>query len=90
MVQRTMDAFGRVDVLVNNAGVGNYKSFLKTSVKEWDLVMDIDLRASFICSKAVAPIMVNQSGAASSTFRPKPPTTSSPPREGWSPASASR
>tara|TARA_B100000315_G_scaffold231527_1_gene242902 strand:- start:1171 stop:1962 length:792 start_codon:yes stop_codon:yes gene_type:complete len=64
MVQRTMDAFGRVDVLVNNAGVGNYKSFLKTSVKEWDLVMDIDLRAPFLCCKAVAPIMVEQGGGS--------------------------
>jgi citronellol/citronellal dehydrogenase len=60
MVRQTMDAFGRVDVLVNNAGVGNYRSFLKTSLKEWDLVMDIDLRAPFICCKAVAPIMVDQ------------------------------
>ena len=60
LVQRTMDTFGRVDVLVNNAGVGSYRPFLETTVKQWDLVMDIDLRAPFICCKAVAPVMVQQ------------------------------
>ena len=60
LVQSTLEAYGRVDVLVNNAGIGSYRSFLETTVKQWDLVMDIDLRAPFICCKAVAPIMVDQ------------------------------
>jgi len=60
MVQQTMDTFGRIDVLVNNAGVATYHPFLETTVKEWDLLMDIDLRAPFICCKAVAPIMMEQ------------------------------
>ena len=60
MVQRTLDAYGRVDVLVNNAGIGSYRPFLETTLKQWDLVMDIDLRAPFICCKAVAPAMVEQ------------------------------
>jgi citronellol/citronellal dehydrogenase len=58
MVQQTVDAWGRIDVLVNNAGVGTYTPFLETSLKEWDLVMDIDLRAPFVCCQAVAPIMI--------------------------------
>jgi NAD(P)-dependent dehydrogenase (short-subunit alcohol dehydrogenase family) len=64
MVQRTMDAFGRIDVLVNNAGVGAYSHFLEATVKEWDLVMDIDLRAPFICCKAVVPVMIEQGGGS--------------------------
>ena len=60
MVRQTMDAFGRVDVLVNNAGIGSYRSLLESSVKEWDLVMDIDLRAPFICCQAVVPHMIDQ------------------------------
>jgi citronellol/citronellal dehydrogenase len=64
MAQRALDAFGRVDVLVNNAGVGTYRPFLEATVKEWDLVMDINLRAPFICCKAVAPIMIEQGGGS--------------------------
>ena len=64
LVQRTVDAYGRIDVLVNNAGIGSYRTFLETTVKQWDLVMDIDLRAPFICCKAVAPIMVDQGGGS--------------------------
>ena len=64
LVQRTLEAYGRIDVLVNNAGIGSYRPFLETTVKQWDLVMDIDLRAPFICCKAVAPIMVDQGGGS--------------------------
>ena len=64
MVQQTLDAFGRVDVLVNNAGIGTYRPFLESSVKEWDLVLDINLRATFIGCRAVAPAMVEQGGGS--------------------------
>jgi NAD(P)-dependent dehydrogenase (short-subunit alcohol dehydrogenase family) len=64
MVRQTMDAFGRVDVLVNNAGIGSYRSLLESSVKEWDLVMDIDLRAPFICCQAVVPHMIDHGGGS--------------------------
>jgi NAD(P)-dependent dehydrogenase (short-subunit alcohol dehydrogenase family) len=64
MAQRALDALGRIDVLVNNAGVGTYRPFLEATVKEWDLVMDINLRAPFICCKAVVPIMMEQGGGS--------------------------
>ena len=48
MVDRTLDEFGAVDILINNAAIGSYTPFLEMSVKEWDLVMSIELRAPFI------------------------------------------
>jgi citronellol/citronellal dehydrogenase len=64
LVQQNMDAWGRIDVLVNNAGIGTYTPFLETSLKEWDLVMDIDLRAPFLCCQAVVTVMIPQGGGS--------------------------
>ncbi len=64
LVQQTVDSLGRIDILINNAGVGTYTPFLQTTLREWELVMDIDLRAPFICCQAVAPVMIEQ-GAGS-------------------------
>mgnify|MGYP001588347623 FL=1 len=64
MARRATEAFGRIDILVNNAGIGSYRPFLETTVKQWDLMMDIDLRAPFICCKAVTPIMVDGGGGS--------------------------
>ena len=46
MVDRTLDEFGAADVLINNAAIGSYTPFLEMTVKEWDLVMSIDLLAA--------------------------------------------
>ena len=64
MVRQTLDSFGRIDILVNNAGIGSYRSLMESTIKEWDLVMDINLRAPFICCKAVAPGMIEQGGGS--------------------------
>ncbi len=64
LVNQTLEVFGAVDVMVNNAGVATYKPFLESTVKEWDLVLDIDLRAPFIGCKAVVPIMIEQGGGS--------------------------
>ena len=64
MVQQALDAFGRIDVLVNNAGVGTYRPFLESTLREWDLVLDINLRATYIGCRAVAPAMVEQGGGS--------------------------
>jgi len=60
LVRATVDHFGRVDILVNNAGVMFTKSVLDTTEEEWDRTIDINLKGAYLCSKEVAPIMLEQ------------------------------
>ena len=49
--------FGAVDVLVNNAGIQRYSTVTDTSEEEWDLVMNVNLKSAFLCSKYAIPLM---------------------------------
>ncbi|MFQ3611086.1 MAG: NAD(P)-dependent oxidoreductase [Fimbriimonadales bacterium] len=60
MVEQTLQTFGRVDILVNNAGALWWYPVLETPMKRYDLVMGVNLRASFACSHAVLPHMIEQ------------------------------
>jgi 3-oxoacyl-[acyl-carrier protein] reductase len=64
LVQATLDRFGRIDILVNNAGVMFTKPVLETSEDEWDQTIDVNLKGPYLCSKAVAPIMIRQGAGA--------------------------
>jgi meso-butanediol dehydrogenase / (S,S)-butanediol dehydrogenase / diacetyl reductase len=50
--------FGRIDALVNNAGVAVFKPLLQTSFAEWQRVMDVNLSGPFICTQAAAHAML--------------------------------
>ena len=56
-VSEIMDEFGRIDVLINNAGIIRDRSFMKMSEDEWDSVIDVNLKGAFNTCKAVVPIM---------------------------------
>jgi len=60
LFQETMKAFGRVDVLVNCAGIVAVRPFVEMDVATWDAVLDINLRGTFLCCQAAFRIMVVQ------------------------------
>jgi NAD(P)-dependent dehydrogenase (short-subunit alcohol dehydrogenase family) len=60
MVRRVLDEWGRIDILINNAGILRDKSFLKMSIEDFRLVVDVHLMGSAYCSKAVWAIMREQ------------------------------
>lgn len=62
LVDETMARYGRIDVLVNDAGVMVAKSLFETTEDDWDQTIDINLKGAYLCSKAVAPIMIAQEG----------------------------
>ena len=58
MVRDALERFGRLDILVNNAGIIR-KAFVKDMTEAtWDAVLDVNLKATFLCSKAVLPAMI--------------------------------
>ena len=56
--------FGRIDALVNNAGVAVFKPLLQTTAEEWARVIDVNLTGPFLCSQACAPIMLRGGGGS--------------------------
>ena len=54
------DRYGRIDILINNAGITRDKSLLKMSFGEWQQVIDVNLTGVFNCTKVIAPYMVDQ------------------------------
>ncbi len=62
MAERTLKEFGRVDILVNNAGISFPAPFTQTSLKRWDLVMNVNLRGPVMCTQAFLPRLLEQGG----------------------------
>ncbi len=62
MVQQVLNQFGRIDVLVNNAGITQDARLQKMTIEQFDRVIDVNLRGVFHCSQAVADAMVKQGG----------------------------
>jgi 3-oxoacyl-[acyl-carrier protein] reductase len=54
MVNEVLDYYGRIDILVNNAGIYPAAPFLEIEEKQWDMVIDVNLKGTFLVTQAVA------------------------------------
>ncbi len=64
MFAQVLTRFGRLDLLVNNAGVQTWKPLLEVTEEEWDLVIDTNLKGCFLCTQQAARYMKDHGGGA--------------------------
>jgi NAD(P)-dependent dehydrogenase (short-subunit alcohol dehydrogenase family) len=64
IVQAALDHFGRIDCVINNAGVTRDRMFFNMSLEEWKTVVDVHLNGSFYIARAAAPHFKNQGGGS--------------------------
>jgi meso-butanediol dehydrogenase/(S,S)-butanediol dehydrogenase/diacetyl reductase len=62
-VARTLEAFGRLDLLVNNAGVVHFEALAKFPEERWDLLFDVNVKGVFLMSRAAIPALAAAKGA---------------------------
>jgi NAD(P)-dependent dehydrogenase (short-subunit alcohol dehydrogenase family) len=62
MVKEVVDKLGRIDVLVNNAGINIDKLLVNMTPEQWQRVIDIDLTGTYNCTRAALPQMIQQGG----------------------------
>ena len=58
LVSEALDIYGRIDVLINNAGISYVKKLIDTTEEQWDSTLDINLKGSFLFCKAIVPHMI--------------------------------
>ena len=66
-IDQTCSTFGRIDVLVNNAGVAVFKPLLEHSFDEWRHVISVNLDGAFLCTQACVPYMLKNEAPANGT-----------------------
>lgn len=60
LVEQALETFGQIDILINNAGVGDWKPVTEFTLAEFDQIFDVNMRAVFCLTQAVLPQMVNR------------------------------
>jgi NAD(P)-dependent dehydrogenase (short-subunit alcohol dehydrogenase family) len=64
MVKAAADAFGTVDILINNVGSASLGTVVDVTEEEWDRALDLNLRSAFLASKYAVPVMAGQGSGA--------------------------
>jgi len=60
MARKVVEQQGRIDILLNNAGISRYRPFATAIAEDWDAVLGVDLKGVFFCAQSVAPAMIKQ------------------------------
>jgi len=60
MVEKTLNEFGRIDILVNNAATNRPALFRNMPLEHWDMIIRVNIRGPVLCTKMVLPVMMNQ------------------------------
>jgi 3-oxoacyl-[acyl-carrier protein] reductase len=60
MANKVLDKFQKIDILINNAGITRDNLLLRMKEEEWDAVLNVNLKGTFLCTKAVSKVMVKQ------------------------------
>lgn len=88
MVARVAESWGGVDILVNNAGGSLTSAFLDLEEDEWDRVLNVNLKAAYLCARPVARLMAQQGGGRIVNVSSNYGVTGSAPRAHYSAAKA--
>lgn len=62
LIEKTIEQYGKIDILINNAGITRDAMLVKLSEEDFDAVIDVNLKGVFYCTQAVVPIMVANGG----------------------------
>ena len=64
LIQKSVEQYGTIDILINNAGISKWKSPYEITVEEWDEIINTNLRSVFLCSREAAKIMRTHGGGS--------------------------
>lgn len=64
MINQTIEKYGKIDILINNAGITIFKTIEEATIEDWERLINIDLRGPFLCSKYALPYLKKQKGAS--------------------------
>lgn len=62
MIRETVETLGRIDILINNAGITRDKLMLRMSEEDWDMVLNVNLKGAFNCTRSAVRYMARQKG----------------------------